>query len=149
MTKLPTPKNEEDKMTCPDCEMSLVARLKTYQDNTFPAYVQWQNTNETKAHKTKDGNCAGITTTSGTHDTSDTTTILGNITQKIVNEKYPDSPLDETTKTIVNNEATLLYKIKKEVEVSLKDVVIDIHYADMVWGMTELIWQKYFRGKEK
>ena len=57
MTKLPTPKSEGDKMTCPDCKMPIVARLKTYKDNQYPAYVQWQNPNETKAHKTKDGNC--------------------------------------------------------------------------------------------
>lgn len=61
MTKLPTPKGEGDKMTCPDCRESLVARLKTYKDNSFPAYIQWQNANETKAHKTKDGNCKGKT----------------------------------------------------------------------------------------
>ncbi len=64
-------------MTCPDCEMSIVARLKTYKDNQYPAYIQWQNANETKAHKTKDGNCNGepsTTTQKSIVESSSTTT---------------------------------------------------------------------------
>lgn len=61
MTKLPTPKAEGDKMTCPDCGLPIVARLKSYKDNVYTAYVQWQNEKETKAHKTKDGDCKGVT----------------------------------------------------------------------------------------
>lgn len=80
MTKLPTPKGEGDKMTCPDCGESLVARLKTYKDNSFPAYVQWQNANETKAHKSPSGECKDsnfVTTMTTQKSTIETNTSSG------------------------------------------------------------------------
>lgn len=89
MTKLPTPKSEGDKMDCPDCNMPLVARLKTYKDNAFPAYVQWQDEKETKAHKTKDGNCNGITTSGSAHVPE--TITQSTITQKSTTESNTSS----------------------------------------------------------
>ena len=74
MTKLPTPKSEGDKMTCPDCDMPIVARLKTYKDNQYHAYIQWQNEKETKAHKTKDGNCNEGSSTITQNSTVESTT---------------------------------------------------------------------------
>jgi len=135
------PNKEGETKKCDACGMDIIGRLTDYKGR-FPDKLQWQLFTERKAHYDKDGNCKGeINLNSTTPNTSDNTIIPQNTQEK-------DSSLDESTKTIVTNEATLLYKIKKEVEITLKDVAIDPH-PGMIWQMTELIWQKYFGDKEK
>jgi len=72
MLSLPKNPKEGDNINCPDCGESIVARLKTYKDNQYPAYVQWQNKKETVSHKTKDGNCKKLTPDQAENEASNT-----------------------------------------------------------------------------
>lgn len=106
------PKNPEegDNINCPDCGESIVARLKTYKDDQYPAYVQWQNKKETVSHKTKDGNCKDSITTEGTQteSTQQKVTTSSNIEESNVEPEK----LDDEGKKIFDN-LLLLHKIDK------------------------------------
>lgn len=104
MTLLPKPEEEGDKMTCPDCGMALRARLKTYKDDAFPAYVQWQNANETIAHKSPAGVCK---------DSSTAQSITTNVEVPSV--------------TIVDNTNPILESIR-DVLIEIKDILDDKRY---------------------
>lgn len=51
------PKEEGQKMNCPNCGQELISRLKEYKD--FPSKIQWQDKDQTKAHFDKNGGCKG------------------------------------------------------------------------------------------
>jgi len=133
MTFIVQPTKEGETKDCPSCGKPIVARLKVYKD--YPDKIQWQDEKVTEAHYDKMGDCKGVTPEQAENQAS---------AEPTPNEKPTE--LDIATKKIVANESTLLFKIKKEVEASLKDMVADPH-PGMVWQMTELIWTKYFKEK--
>lgn len=134
MTYIVQPDTEGQIKDCPSCGKPIVARLKVYKD--YPDKIQWQDEKVTEAHYDKMGDCKGVTPEQAENQASVEPT-----------PKEKPTELDIATKKIVANESTLLFKIKKEVEASLKDMVKDPH-AGMVWQMSELIWKKHFGDKE-
>ncbi len=132
LTFITQPKTEGEKKDCPSCGKPIVARLKVYKD--YPDKIQWQDEKVTEAHYDKMGDCKGEK--------------VEPTPEKQAEPKKEIDELDFDTKKIVAKESILLFKIKKEVEASLKDMVADPH-PGMVWQMTELIWKKYFGDKEQ
>jgi len=128
------PKEEGEKKDCPNCGKPLVARLKVYKD--YQDKIQWQDEKKTEAHYDKMGDCKGETPKEESKN------------EKQVEKKPEIKDLDVTTKKIVSNETLLMVGIRKEIEDTLKDVVIDPH-PGMVWEMTALIYKKYFGVKEE
>jgi len=138
MTYIEQPKEEGESKDCPNCKKPIVARLKEYKD--YPNKIQWQDKDQTKAHYDKDGNCKAQTTESPLEQTT--------IPESTI-QKLPPAVnlLDEVTKKLIKNEATLLYHIRNEVENTIKAFETDPH-GGMIGQFTELIWRKYFSDKE-
>ena len=137
MTFITQPKKEGETKTCPNCDNTIVGRLKEYKD--YPSKIQWQNEKETKAHYDKDGNCAGtIITQESTVETTNST-----VTEDLPSLDFLDTP----TKNLISNETLLLYHIRNQVESTIKKYEVDPH-GGMIGQFTELIWKKYFGAKE-
>jgi len=148
LTQLPKPKEEGDRMNCPNCSSSIIARLKTYKNDQYPAYIQWQNANETKAHLDKDGNCSNsIQTESSTVTaTGGSTTTIGytTTTEAITLQKAPE--FSDDTNSMIEGETLTLYMIRNRVETFLKKFE-DAPHGGMVGQFTELIFNKHFQAK--
>lgn len=140
MTFIAQPKTEGETKDCPSCGKPIISRLKEYKD--FPSKIQWQNEKETKAHYDKDGNCNG-STGDGHAKTLSTSTQQ----ETIPTTKPSVELLDSGTKKIIKNEALLLFHVRKEVEIAIKEYEDDPH-GGMIGQFTELIWKKYFGDKE-
>ena len=117
---LPKNPTEGDKIKCPDCDAPITARLKTYKDNKYPSYIQWQNATENKAHKDKDGNCPTDDESQKVHtqesivesNTSHSGATAGppNLTTvTIPKEKVPE--IDPTLKSQIEGETLIQYQI--------------------------------------
>ena len=140
MTFIKQPDTEGEKKDCPNCGKPIVSRLKEYKD--FPSKIQWQNEKETKAHYDKDGNC------NGSKDTVHTETLSSNTSQETTPTTKPSLDLlDDSTKKIIKNEATLLYHVRKQVESAIKEYEDDPNPA-MIGQYVGLIWTKLFGGKK-
>ena len=61
--------------------------------------------------------------------------------------KRDDIPLDTSTTNLVQNESTLLYKIRKIVTKTLKEFEDDPH-GGMIGQFTEIIYKKHFGEKD-
>lgn len=126
-----------DKIDCGTCEAHLICRMSNYEGR-FADKPQYQDEDNTKAHFDKFGNCKNKPTKEEIPKQTD---------EKQSQLKSDTEELDIATKKIVCNETILMVKIRKEIEATLKDVVIDPH-PGMVWEMTHAIWLKYFGEKE-
>ena len=56
--KIEKPTKEGEESKCVHCGVQLIGRLTDYKGR-FPDYLQWQATDERKAHYLKDGGCKG------------------------------------------------------------------------------------------
>lgn len=129
------PTKEGETKTCEHCKKPIISRLKVYKD--YPDKIQWQDKDKTEAHYDKMGDCKGETQ----EEPKPTD-------EKEAQLKAVIPDLDIATKKIVCNETLLLVGIRKEVQETLKDIVIDPH-PGMIWEITHAIWLKYFGEKEK
>ena len=137
-------------MDCPDCGAPIIARLKTYKDNQYPAYVQWQNEKETTSHKTKEGDCKD-TNTSGSANVPDpnSSTVIQKSTLETntANNIQTDYLTDATKKSIKDTAETLWY-IRIQVEQTIKDLEVNPH-GGMIWEMSKIIYQELYGDKKQ
>lgn len=135
MTSLPKNPTEGDKIDCPGCGVGLIARLKTYNDNKYPAYVQWQNKDETKSHLDQSGNChTNITETPKPQQST--------IAENITTCKIPE--FSKETISMIEGETLTIYMIRNTVNKFLKKFEDEPH-GGMVGQFTELIFDKHFK----
>ncbi len=131
------PKEEGEKKDCLNCDKPMIARLKTYKDPQYKPKIQWQETDDTKAHYDKDGNCVRSPEKQ---------------TAPVPEPIAPDSPpqfaklpeLDGEMKSIVEGDTLILYQTRNTVEEFLKKFESDPH-GGMVGQFTEIIYNKHFK----
>jgi len=137
MSNLPKPTQEGEKIECPNCGIEIISRLKTYKDNRYKPYIQWQNLEDTNSHLDPNGKCRGLET-------------------ETPQEKPKETPKPTTDLTIlasehfktVHDEAEFILKIRKEVLSTVRESEVDPH-PGMIWEMTALIFQKHYGVKKQ
>jgi len=132
MVFIEQPKKEGDTMDCPTCNVQLIGRLKEYND--FPSKIQWQDTDKTKAHFDKDGNC----NSEGVEPTTQESTPQFTVNKSDV--------LLNTSKKIVQDESEVLLSIRNEV-LDVAGKYDEEPNLGMVWEMTHAIWLKHYSDR--
>ncbi len=139
------PKEEGQKKDCPNCEKPMIARLKTYKDNQYKPKIQWQETDETKAHYDKDGKCvkedkketAPESTTQHPETPVQTT---------ITTQKIPEFEPDQ--KSMIEGEILILLMLNNTISNFVKQFVIDPN-GGMIGQFTGIIYDKHFKANSK
>lgn len=156
MTFVDQPKEEGEKKDCPNCKKPMIARLKTYKDSQYKPKIQWQETDETKAHYNKDGNCQWKQNKLEEENQNNSNTIP---TSPPVVDRYNNSSdnnqklksipeLDKEMKSMVEGETLVLFQIRNTVEKFLEKFESDPH-GGMVGQFTEIIYTKHFKANFK
>lgn len=133
----PKAKTEGEKMDCPKCGKQVIARLKSYKNDMYPSYIQWQSLEENKAHLDPQGNCP---TQQDDTEGTDRSSKNGDVS------KIP--PFDENTNNMIRGETLILLQLNNTILQFVKSVMIDPSPA-MVGQFTKILYDKHFQKNFK
>ncbi len=144
MTNLPKCTKEGEEIKCPNCGIEIISRLKTYKDNRFKPYIQWQNLHDTNSHLNPEGKCRGLETEPREGQSSKSETL-----EEAQETPKPTVPslLDAVKKASISTKATLLWQIRLQVESTVKNLEVSPN-GGMIWEMTKIIYYDLYGGSK-
>jgi len=139
LLNFPKAKVEGQKMDCPNCGKQVIARLKSYKNDMYPAYIQWQSLEENKAHLDSQGNClVQQDDTEGTDWTKKDA--------DVTISKIPS--FDESTKLMVCGETLVLLQLNNTILEFVKTMEVDPSPAK-IGQFTKILYDKHFQKNFK